>query len=145
MKLVEPFRQGETFHPARRPEQAAEGHPSLGGTLLVPPPALLDPGLEVITDNPESGIPGGLNVNLPLRSRGVGVVDDEFLASRDAGLQEQPLPMASPEQVQAEPQVSLEETLPVERGLARPLQAHEDHGFHGSGPQPPSTRSNTAI
>src|SRR6185437_16452692 len=70
--------------------------------------------------------------NAALRPGGVGVVHHEPLASSQAGLEKGALAVARPEQVQADANVGIEEAFAVERGLARALYAHEDHGFHGA-------------
>src|SRR5262245_25607749 len=58
VEFVEPFFQRREFHPACRPEETAQRHLLGGGALLVPPVAVLDAGLEVITDHPEPRLPG---------------------------------------------------------------------------------------
>src|SRR5262249_49595916 len=136
MEFVESFRQGGAFHPACRPEDSPQGHSPPGGPPLVAPQAVLDSGPEVVADDPEAGLPGGLDIDLPLDPSGVGVVHDEPLAGCDASAQQEPLPMAGPEHVEVDPQVCVKEVLPIERGLARPLEPHEDDRLHASPPDP---------
>src|SRR3954464_10884589 len=115
VEFVEPLVQRGPSHAARRPDDALQGHPLFSRALLIPPHAILDTGLEVVADHPEPGLAGGTDVDLPLGTGRVSVVHDERLLRLDARPQEQPLPVAGPEQVQAEADVGGEEACPVER------------------------------
>ena len=72
--------------------------------------------------------PGGVSprlrhVALAVDARGVGVVDNEALLRRDAGLDEPLLPRAGPQHVEADPHVRVEESLREEARLPGALYA----------------------
>src|SRR4051812_33052841 len=66
VEFIEPLPRGGEYDPARRPEDPPQRPLPGGGTPLVPPLAVLAPGLEVVADPPEAGLLGGPDVDLPL-------------------------------------------------------------------------------
>src|SRR5262245_18061948 len=135
MEFIEPLVRGGKFHPARRAQDATERNLPVSRPLLVPPPAVLDSGLEVVAHHPEAGILRRPEVDRPLGPCRVRVVHHEPLAGLDARRQETLLPVPGLQHVQVDPQVRVEEPILVEGRFAGPLEADEDHGFHGLNPR----------
>src|SRR5262249_46989230 len=66
MEFIKPLFHGGQFHPARCAQDAPQRHLAVGRTLLVPPLAIPDSGLEVVAHDPKAGVLGRSDVDLSL-------------------------------------------------------------------------------
>ena len=85
---------------------------------------------EVVTNEAETARTREFYVPCALLDGGVRVVHDEGLFGFYAGPQEDPLPVAGLEHVKIYPEVGIEESLTVERGLSGRLNTDEDDRLH---------------
>src|SRR5437899_347656 len=121
IQFVEAFLPAGDLQSARCPENPRHRNPLPDRTLLVAALAVLDFGLEIVTDDPEPGLLGRFDVHLPLSAGRVRVVHNEWLAGLDARLQETTLTVPGPEHVEVDAHVRGKEPFTVERRFARAL------------------------
>ncbi len=89
-------------------------HPCLASSPCVAGKCLVRINIEVVRDRPEVRRTGAVQVflaGLPIRVR---VIDDEPLATPEAGIQKQILPPASPEHIQIDPDMGAKKVLQIE-------------------------------
>jgi len=85
---------------------------------------------EKVRHNAKANCPSRLNISCAIAWQWIRVVDDERLFALQASCEQELLSMPSPQHVQTDANMALEEMLAVEGSLTGTLNSNENYGFH---------------
>jgi hypothetical protein len=130
VELVIAFFPPRSLQSSEGTSDARNGNFLLPFALIVSPNRIAQRGWKEIRDDAKSSGSGRSNVSGAIAWQWIRVIDDKGLFCLETGGEQKLLPPPCSQHIQTDANVTVEETLAIERSFPRPLHPDKDHGLH---------------